>query len=100
MKMSEGRGASWEQSRGQEDTLSLPCFLLGVVDRSSLTKTTTASPISPRSKAGGPPVSFITRSYLLFHSRLMRAEDADDSDEESCSRQEQKSVQAAVTAHL
>lgn len=69
MKTSEGRGASWVQSGGQDAPLSLPGFLLGVVDRSSLARSPAASP--------RPPTSFITRSYLLLHSRLMRAEEAD-----------------------
>lgn len=70
MKMSEGRGALWVQSGGQDASLSLPCFLLGVVDLSSLFM---SNPMSQRSKAGGPPAFFITRSYLAFHSRLIRA---------------------------
>lgn len=70
MKTSEGRGAAWGQSGGQDAALWLPCFLLGVVALSALT---TSNPTSQRSKAGGPPTSFITRSYLLFHSRLIRA---------------------------
>lgn len=71
MRMSEGREALWLQCGGQDATLSLPCFLLGVVDCSWVTSSTPAK--SPESGATGLPTAFITRSYLLFHSRLIRA---------------------------
>lgn len=71
MRMSEGREALWLQCGGQDATLSLPCFLLGVVDCSWVTSSTPAK--SPASGAAGLPTAFITRSYLLFHSRLIRA---------------------------
>ena len=71
MRMSEGREALWLQCGGQDATLSLPCFLLGVVDCSWVTSSTPTK--SPESGATGLPTAFITRSYLLFHSRLIRA---------------------------
>lgn len=70
MRTSEGSEALWLQCGGQEVTLSLSCFLLGVVDGSS---STTAPPTSPESAATGLPRAFTTRSYLLFHSRRISA---------------------------
>lgn len=74
MRMSEGSGALWVQSGGQEAALTLPCFLLGVVAWSCVTSPTTVSGRSRASGSCGLPKVFITRSYLLFHSRLIRAD--------------------------
>lgn len=76
MRMSEGSEALWLHCGGQDVTLSLPCFLLGVVDCSWVTNSTEApaSTASLESGATGLPTAFSTRSYLLFHSRLIRAD--------------------------
>lgn len=74
MRISEGSGAVWLQSGWQEAALTLPCFLFGVVAWSCVPSPTTHSAWSRASGSSGLAMVFITRSYLLFHSRLIRAE--------------------------
>lgn len=74
MSMSEGREALWVQCGGQDAAVSRPAFLLGVVDCSRVASPPAASSESAESGATGLSVAFITRSYLLFHSRLIKAD--------------------------
>ena len=73
-RMSEGSEALWLQVGGQDVTLSLPCFLLGVMGCSWVTGSSTAPSPSLQPRATGLPTAFITRSYRLFHSRLISAD--------------------------
>lgn len=71
MRTSEGREALCLQSGGQD--IALSCFFLGVFIWPCLTSSTTALSASTESRATGLPRAFFTRSYLLFHSRLISA---------------------------
>lgn len=76
MRTSEGSEAPWLQCGGQDVTLSLPRLVLGAAEGSSLVggSGAAASTSSLECGGGGPAAVFITRSYLLFHSRLIRAD--------------------------
>lgn len=74
MSMSEGSEALWVQCGGQDAAVSRPAFLLGVVDCSRGTSPPAASSESAESGTTGLSMAFITRSYLLFHSRLIKAD--------------------------
>lgn len=84
MRMSEGCEVLCLQRGGHDSSLSLPCFLLGVVDSSEFTSSAT----STESEATALPRPFITRSYLLFHSRLTRASQWQQKDMSEASPQE------------
>lgn len=72
--MSDGSEALWVHCGGQDAAVTCPAFLLGVVDCSRGTSPPAASSESTESGATELSMVFITRSNLLFHSRLIKAD--------------------------